>query len=131
MGQAFDRAGNVLGDAYGETKREVFDKLNERFKDAAEIRIRTLAEMPRYQSHKKVWALKIKEIKQAPPDQERQHAGGDWYLVPVEAGFAPIVVGHAYILKHTPRDGGYYVRYEDGYESFSPAEAFESGYTRI
>ncbi|MCK9988658.1 MAG: hypothetical protein AzoDbin1_05130 [Azoarcus sp.] len=27
--------------------------------------------------------------------------------------------------------GGYYVVYEDGYKSFSPAIAFESGYTRI
>lgn len=27
--------------------------------------------------------------------------------------------------------GGYYVRYEDGYESWSPAKAFEEGYTRI
>lgn len=27
--------------------------------------------------------------------------------------------------------GGYYVRYEDGYESWSPAKAFEDGYTRI
>lgn len=27
--------------------------------------------------------------------------------------------------------GGYYVRYEDGFESWSPAEAFEKGYTRL
>ena len=27
--------------------------------------------------------------------------------------------------------GGYYVVYEDGYKSFSPAEAFESGYKRV
>lgn len=27
--------------------------------------------------------------------------------------------------------GGYYVRYQDGYESWSPAEAFETGYVRI
>lgn len=26
--------------------------------------------------------------------------------------------------------GGYYVRYEDGFESWSPAKAFEEGYTR-
>lgn len=41
MGQAFDRNGNVLGEeVFGDTKKEVFDKLNEQFKDAAEIRIR-------------------------------------------------------------------------------------------
>lgn len=27
--------------------------------------------------------------------------------------------------------GGYYVRYDDGFESWSPAEPFESGYTRL
>ena len=42
MGQAFDRDGNVLGEAYGETKREVFDKLNAEFAQAHEIRIKTL-----------------------------------------------------------------------------------------
>lgn len=27
--------------------------------------------------------------------------------------------------------GGYYVRYPDGYESWSPAKAFEEGYSRM
>lgn len=42
MGQAFDRDGHVLGEAYGETKREVFDKLTKEFADAHEIRIKTI-----------------------------------------------------------------------------------------
>lgn len=42
MGEAFDRAGQFLGSAEGATKREVFDKLQEQFKDAAEIRIRSI-----------------------------------------------------------------------------------------
>lgn len=41
MGQAFDRDGNVLGEAYGETKRDVLEKLEAAHgKEAAEIRIR-------------------------------------------------------------------------------------------
>lgn len=36
-----------------------------------------------------------------------------------------------YLLKHNPLPGGYYVRYEDGYESFSPAGPFEKGYSEI
>lgn len=44
MGQAFDGDGHVLGEAFGDTKREVFDKLTEQFKDAAEIRIKTMEE---------------------------------------------------------------------------------------
>lgn len=35
------------------------------------------------------------------------------------------------MAKHKPVAGGYFVVYEDGYESFSPAKAFEEGYTRI
>jgi hypothetical protein len=30
-----------------------------------------------------------------------------------------------------PVIGGYYLLYDDGYESWSPAAAFENGYTRI
>lgn len=36
-----------------------------------------------------------------------------------------------YVAKHKPEVGGYYVVYEDGYKSFSPAGAFESGYTPL
>ena len=39
-----------------------------------------------------------------------------------------IKVSNEYMLKHKPRIGGYYVQYKDGYESYSPAEAFEEGY---
>lgn len=35
------------------------------------------------------------------------------------------------ITKHNPQIGWYYVVYEDGYVSFSPAGAFEGGYTKI
>lgn len=44
MGQALDRDGNVLGERYGDTKAEVFEALNREFKDAHEIRIRSMAE---------------------------------------------------------------------------------------
>lgn len=89
------------------------------------------ADLPRYKCHKEVRAVKIKELSQAPADQERLHAGGDWYLMH-EEGITPILVGHdEYVLKHNPEPGGYFVVYEDGYKSYSPAKAFEAGYTRI
>lgn len=50
MGQAFDRDGNVLGEAEGDTKSEVFEKLNAKFKDAVEIRVKTLEDRLRGQS---------------------------------------------------------------------------------
>ncbi len=43
----------------------------------------------------------------------------------------PIDVSGAWMAKHEPQVGGYYVVYEDGYTSFSPADAFEKGYTKI
>jgi hypothetical protein len=82
-------------------------------------------EMPRYQSHKKVWALKIAAIADDPgPD-------GGAVVTPADAGYAPFKVSVDYLFKHQPKVGGYYVVYDDGYKSWSPAEAFEGGYTRI
>lgn len=90
-------------------------------------------EMPKYRCHKEVWALKIKAIERVPDEgQDSDNVGGDWWLTPEEDGYGRVMVGHNdYVLKHKPEVGGYYVVYEDGYKSFSPAGAFESGYTRL
>ena len=42
-----------------------------------------------------------------------------------------VFVEVGYCQQHKPKVGGYFVRYEDGYESFSQAAAFEGGYTPI
>jgi hypothetical protein len=52
-------------------------------------------------------------------------------IYPEEKRYAPFHVPQDYIEKHSPQVGGYYVVYKDGYKSFSPADAFEEGYTRI
>lgn len=83
--------------------------------------------MPQYLCHKKVWALKIAQI--VDPTKPGNETDGSRMIVPAEAGFAPIRVDRDYVHKHSPQVGGYYVIYEDGYKSFSPAAAFESGYT--
>lgn len=44
---------------------------------------------------------------------------------------ARVAVDAAWIEKHEPVVGGYFVIYEDGYTSFSPKEAFEKGYSKI
>ncbi len=86
-------------------------------------------EMPKYRSHKEVWALKIKEVRDdTPPNQE---SDGSRTIIPVEEGYAPFRVERDYVLKHSPEAGGYYVVYQDGYQSWSPAEAFENGHTKI
>ena len=85
-------------------------------------------EMPRYKSHKEVWALKIKDISLG-----HTHDDGTEYgmITPEEEGYAPFEVSKEYFDKHKPNIGGYYVVYKDGYKSFSPAGAFEEGYTSV
>ncbi|MFA6125423.1 hypothetical protein [Sphingomonas sp.] len=86
-------------------------------------------EMPRYKCHKQVWALKISELKStASPEQE---SDGSLLLVPSDKRYAPFVVDAAYTRKHRPEVGGYYVVYDDGYKSYSPAKAFEDGYALL
>lgn len=82
--------------------------------------------LPRWKSHKEVEAFKIAKVLWNHPIAESVTAavleGGRGLWVRVE---------EAYIKKHNPQIGGYYVRYADGYESFSPAEAFEEGYVPL
>ena len=80
--------------------------------------------LPRYRCHKRVWALKIKAI-EIPIDPTQKPK-----IIPEDAGYSAVEVETSYIAKHSPSVGGYYVVYEDGYVSFSPAKAFEEGYTR-
>ncbi|NER82762.1 MAG: hypothetical protein F6K42_25045, partial [Leptolyngbya sp. SIO1D8] len=92
-------------------------------------------EMPRYQCHKQVWALKIKEIEFLSEGGEIVELSGEndeaelaevayGMIAPAEDGYAPFRVDAAYVRKHLPQIGGYYVVYDDGYQSWSPAEAF-------
>lgn len=76
--------------------------------------------MKQYQSHKVVSAFLISEVVHTELGAELFQKNGD-----------AVAVDTAYLEKHQPYVGGYYVRYADGYESFSPAEAFEDGYSEI
>lgn len=84
----------------------------------------TQRQMPRYKSHKEVWALRIARIE---PELASQGA----IITPVEDGYTFFKVSRDYLERHKPQIGGYYVRYADGYESFSPAQAFEEGYKAL
>lgn len=79
--------------------------------------------LPRYRCHKEVGAFKINGI--ARRDTQ-------WVLsdCAVENPLH-VIVDQAWYTKHQPKIGGYYVAYDDGYASFSPAAPFESGYTLI
>lgn len=75
-------------------------------------------EMPRYQSHKRVYALKIARVEGCT-------------ITPDDGRYAPISVEPEMYLRYTPTAGDYYVVYDDGYKSFSPAKAFEDGYSLV
>jgi len=90
-------------------------------------------EMPKYKCHKEVWALKIKAIDRDidKAREEDRETDGSAMITPEESNYAPFRVESDYLRKHNPEVGGYYVVYKDGYKSYSPAEPFEDGYSRI
>lgn len=75
-------------------------------------------EMPKYRSHKEVWALRIASV-----DGRTLHFSDE--------GYAPIETEPGFFSRYMPVEGSYYVVYSDGYASLSPAKAFEEGYERI
>ncbi len=85
---------------------------------------KAIAQMPLYQCHKQVRAIKIKEF-------QYSDFRGCNEAIPEEEGITPVAVSNDWITRHNAVAGGYLVMYEDGYMSFSPAKAFEAGYTRI
>lgn len=90
--------------------------------------------LPRWRCYKEVWAAKIEYLEATgPADGHRtclvlrspaDQATGNLTMF-------RLLVSDAYMEKHKPQRGGYFVVYKDGYQSYSPAEAFEEGYTLI
>ena len=92
-------------------------------------------DLPQYQCHKRVRAAKIRSVEYEAmeggvPDP-RPAAGVLVFDGPPEAFELRWKFSGEWGMKHTPKVGGYLVIYDDGYASFSPAEAFDTGYTLI
>lgn len=85
--------------------------------------------LPTYQSHKQVRGGKITGIERA--TLAGTAGEGIRVLVFGEAGGQRHKVSDSWFEKHKPERGGYFVQYENGYESYSPAEAFELGNSRL
>lgn len=84
-----------------------------------------MAEMPKYQSHKRVWALKIAAIE--------IHEDKSATIAPKDEGYAPFKTAEGWAERFTgsETDLGYYVQYEDGFASWSPTKVFEDGYSLV
>lgn len=78
--------------------------------------------LPKYVCHKEVRALKITSVEWVSTEQRYMLHFGD-------SGFEPVAVSKEWVDAKGPRAGWYYVQYDDGYTSASPAKAFEEGYT--
>lgn len=86
----------------------------------------TINHMPVYICHKEVRALKIANVIHEGTDTTTDE--NPIVIVTFEnEGFPPIKRNLR--GKPTPEVGWYYIVYPDLYESFSPAKAFEEGYT--
>jgi hypothetical protein len=68
----------------------------------------TKVKLPQYQSIKIVEAAEIAKIE------------GQTMLLSFRKHVAKVEVDQTYLDKHQPQVGGYFVRYENGYESYSP-----------
>jgi len=87
--------------------------------------MRNVAGWPKYKCHKVVQAVKIGNM------QKERRPGGAIYVIPADEGVPQFSISQEFFDKHNPEIGGYIVVYADGYESYSPAEVFEAGYTRL
>lgn len=90
-----------------------------------------VAKLPVWKSHKLVFAARIMEqgTLHGSPERIEDDSFQTWRLenggsVSVSKSLYARVPGGVAV-------GGFFVRYDDGYESWSPAGAFEGGYTRI
>jgi hypothetical protein len=83
-----------------------------------------MTNLPLYQSHKRVRALRIASIDYV---SSTLHFGDSWPSIELQGAAAERITAAA---RGQPKLG-YYVVYADGYESWSPTDAFEAGNTLI
>jgi len=86
-------------------------------------------DLPLFLCNKIVKAIRIASIEQCPDGQlrvtsEPTEGNGGVYTVFPKSDWSSLYKG-------TPEDKGYYVKYQDGYESWSPSAPFEQGYINL
>jgi len=80
--------------------------------------------LPRYQCHREVRAVKIREVRRNPLDATLT-------LIPDDPRIDPFPVRSGFASLHNPKAGGYFMVYEDGNQDYSAPEAFEAAYTLL
>lgn len=82
--------------------------------------------LPQYQCHKVVGALKIKEIVMVGTRFAECSR-----VIFEDTTFEPVLFSNDWLANHKAVAGGYIVQYKDGYVSYSPADVFEDGYSKV
>lgn len=82
--------------------------------------------LPRYQCHKQVYALKIASVYEDHLSPEYPIA-----LHFEDPSYKPRRVRNQWYKDKKVESGGYLIIYDDGYASFSPADVFEAGYSKL
>ena len=82
--------------------------------------------MRKYKCHKEVSAMKIEYCTFFYNSTEKRY---DYRLVGGDGN--SVEVNREFIERHNAAPGNYYVVYDDGYASISPAPAFEAGYSLV
>lgn len=87
------------------------------------------SKLPQWKCHKIVRAAQIKKI-------EAARMGAQLLTIeapnpPTPLSLCEYLAKQEMLVRYVPVIGDYLVVYEDGYVSFSPAKAFEEGYTRM
>lgn len=95
-------------------------------------------QLPQWKCHKVVRAAKIGMIHPPVPGCAEFEKGKLELITPIaregltdKLQALEVDVTPEWLEHFKPEAGGYYVVYEDGYASFSPAKAFEEGYTLL
>lgn len=109
--------------------RVVFDRISASLEEPME-QPEKQQELPKYRSHKIVSAVKIADV---------STRDGLVAITPADGGLSPFLpcdqwrerVPPAVLDGMIDADLGYFVRYADGFESWSPSKAFEEGYARV
>lgn len=87
------------------------------------------SQLKQYRCHKVVRAAKIVSFIEPKSDQTVDLNSS--YKLVLEGVAEPVPMPINWFAKHGPVAGGYLVVYDDSYASFSPAAAFEGGYTLV
>ncbi len=89
-------------------------------------------EMPKYQGCTKVYALKVKKVDYdcEKAVKENRDSDGTAMVTSEEEGYAPFKIKISEV-KHSPKEGEYYVVFHDGYKAFMPASLFERIFAKL